>query len=38
MVCFSGFLKYSDACQIFADDVRFYSFHMELFLGKWKDI
>jgi hypothetical protein len=36
MVCFSGFLKYDCACQIFADEVRFYSSHMEIFLAKRK--
>ena len=30
MVYFSGFLRYDCACQIFADEVRFYSSHMEI--------
>jgi len=37
MVCFSGFLRYDCACQIFADEVRFYSSHMEKFLAKRKN-
>ena len=37
MVCFSGFLRYDCACQIFADEVRFYSSHMEIFLAKRKN-
>jgi hypothetical protein len=37
MVCFSGFLRYDDACQIFADEKRFYPSHMELLLGKRKN-
>jgi hypothetical protein len=37
MVCFSGFLRYDCACQIFAIEVRFYSSHMELFLAKRKN-
>jgi hypothetical protein len=37
MVCFSSFLRYDCACQIFADEVRFYSSHMEIFLAKRKN-
>jgi len=37
MVCFSGFLRYDCACQIFADEVRFYSSHMEICLAKRKN-
>jgi len=37
MVCFSGFLRYDCTCQIFADEVRFYSSHMEIFLAKRKN-
>jgi len=37
MACFSGFLRYDCACQIFADEVRFYSSHMEIFLAKKKN-
>jgi len=37
MVCFSGFLRYDCACQIFADEVRFYSSHIEIFLAKRKN-
>ena len=37
MVCFSGFLRYDCACQIFADEVRFYSSHMEIFFAKRKN-
>jgi hypothetical protein len=37
MVCFSGFLRDDCACQIFADEVRFYSSHMEIFLAKRKN-
>jgi len=37
MVCFSGFLRYDCACQIFADKFRFYSYHMEIFLAKRKN-
>jgi len=37
MVCFSGFLRYDCACQIFADEVRFYSSHMEIFLARRKN-
>lgn len=37
MVCFSGFLRYSCATHIFADEVRFYPSHMELFLEKRKN-
>jgi len=37
MVSFSGFLRYDCACQIFADEVRFFSSHMELFLAKRKN-
>jgi len=37
MVCFSGFLGYDCTCQIFADEVRFYSSHMEIFLAKRKN-
>ena len=37
MVCFSGFLRYDCACQIFADKVRFYSSHMEIFSAKRKN-
>jgi len=37
MACFSGFLRYDCACQIFADEVRFYSSHMEIFLAKRKN-
>jgi len=36
-VCFSGFLRYDCACQIFANEVRFYSSHMEMFLAKRKN-
>jgi len=34
MVCFSCFLRYHCACQIFADEVRFYSSRIEIFLAK----
>ena len=37
MVCFSGFLRYDCACQIFADEVRFYSSHMKIFSAKRKN-
>jgi len=37
MVCFSGFLRYDCACQIFADEVRFYSSQMEICLAKRKN-
>ena len=37
MVCVSGFLRYDCACQIFADEVRFYSSDMEIFLAKRKN-
>ena len=37
MVCFSVFLRYDCACQIFADEVRFYSSHMEMCLAKRKN-
>jgi hypothetical protein len=37
MGCFSGFLRYDCACQIFADEVRFYSSHMKKFLAKRKN-
>jgi hypothetical protein len=36
MVCFSGFLRYDCACQIVADEARFYSSHMKIFLSKKK--
>ena len=37
MVCFSGFLRYDCACQIVADEARFYSSHMEIFSAKRKN-
>jgi hypothetical protein len=37
MVCFSGFLRYNCACQISANEVRFYYSHMEIFLAKRKN-
>jgi len=37
MVCFSGFLRYDCACQIFADGVKCYPSHMEIFLAKRKN-
>jgi len=37
MVCFSGFLRYDEACHIYADEVHFYPSHMENFLGKRKN-
>ena len=37
MVCFTGFLRYDDACNIFADEIRFYDSHMEIFISKRKN-
>ena len=37
MVCFAGFLRYNCATHIFADEVRFYPSHMELFLETRKN-
>lgn len=37
MVCFSGFLRYDCACNIFADHIRFFDSHMEIFIPKRKN-
>lgn len=38
MVCFAGFLRYSDASNIFADEIKFYDTHMEVFIEKRKNL
>ncbi|NCU37359.1 hypothetical protein EOM75_15305 [Candidatus Falkowbacteria bacterium] len=38
MVCFAGFLRYSDAVEIYADQVRFFPDRMEIFIGKRKNL
>jgi len=38
MICFAGFLRYHDATNIFADGVRFYPTHMEVFIEKRKTL
>ena len=37
MVCFSDFLRYDCACQFLADEVKFYSSHIKIFLAKRKN-
>ena len=38
MVCFFGFLRYSDSVAVFADEVKFYNTHAELFIAKRKNL
>jgi hypothetical protein len=36
-LCFAGFLRYSDAIIVFADEVKFYATHIEIFLETRKN-
>lgn len=38
MTCFAGFLRYSDATRIYADEIRFFDTHMELFIETRKNL
>ena len=38
MVCFAGFLRFSDAIQIHADDIQFHPDRMEIFIEKRKTL
>jgi len=38
MTCFAGFLRYSDAVNIYADEIKFFDTHMELFIETRKTL